>query len=124
MPDKEAHPNAGILYYNVGTFIIGFEIYTVLRVSIWSLHNQSHVCIKLQSTQPISGRGVTNSCANCVENFPPQQWESNLRFFGGASRPIGPARWLALLLIKAGDVETNPSLTTTLQVIWICDICH
>ena len=36
--------------------------------------------------------------------LPPQQWRI---------RPCGPARWLALLLIKAGDAETNPGPTTT-----------
>ena len=32
--------------------------------------------------------------------------------------------WLALLLIKAGDVETNPGPTTTHKQVWIYDICH
>ena len=41
-----------------------------------------------------------------------------------ASRPCGPAGWLALLLIKAGDVETNPGPTTTHKQVWICDIYH
>ena len=35
-----------------------------------------------------------------------------------------PAGWLALLLTKAGDVETNPSPTTLNKKVWICDICH
>ena len=29
-----------------------------------------------------------------------------------------------IILIKAGDVETNPGLTTTHKQVWICDICH
>ena len=37
---------------------------------------------------------------------------------------FGQAEWLALLLIKAGDVKTNPGPTTTHKQIWICDICH
>ena len=41
-----------------------------------------------------------------------------------ASRPCGPTGWLAMLLIKAGDVETNPGPTTTRKQVWICDICH
>ena len=41
-----------------------------------------------------------------------------------ACRPCGPAGWLALLLTKAGDVETNPGPTTLNKKIWICDICH
>ena len=36
----------------------------------------------------------------------------------------GPAGWLALLLTKAGDVETNPGPTTLNKKVWICDICH
>ena len=39
-------------------------------------------------------------------------------------RPCGPAGWLALLLTKAGDVETNPGPTTLNKKVWICDICH
>ena len=31
---------------------------------------------------------------------------------------------MALLLIKAGDVETNPGPTTTHKQVWVCDICH
>ena len=48
--------------------------------------------------------------------------------FFGASRPSLPAAWLALLLTKAGDVESNPGPTTHpdkhTPVIWICDLCH
>ena len=31
---------------------------------------------------------------------------------------------MALLLIKAGGVETNPGLTTTHKQVWICNISH
>ena len=41
-----------------------------------------------------------------------------------ASRPCGPAGWLAMLLINADDVETNPGPTTTCKQVWICDIYH
>ena len=44
------------------------------------------------------------------------------RFY--ASRQSGPAGFMAVLLIKAGDVETNPGPTTTRKQVWICDICH
>ena len=30
----------------------------------------------------------------------------------------------AILLINAGDVETNPGPTTARKQVWICDICH
>ena len=39
-------------------------------------------------------------------------------------RPCGPAGWLALLLTKVGDVQTNPGPTTLNKKVWICDICH
>ena len=35
----------------------------------------------------------------------------------------GQAGWLALLLIKAADVETNPGPTTTHKQVCICEIC-
>ena len=49
-----------------------------------------------------------------------------------ASRPCKPVVWLALLLIKAGDVETNPRPATSSRQIHVrqphtksfCDICH
>ena len=44
------------------------------------------------------------------------------RFWAG--RPSGPAGWLALLLLKVGDVETNPGPKHTRTQVWICDICH
>ena len=36
----------------------------------------------------------------------------------------GPVVWLALLLIKAGYIETNPRPTTKRKQVWICDICN
>ena len=78
----------------------------------------------LQTTQPTSGgavTAVTNYCANCVEHSRPQQWGPDLPFL--ASRPCGLVGWLALPLIKAGDVETNPGPTNTPKQVWICDIC-
>ena len=71
---------------------------------------------RLQITPHTSGRAVTNFCANCVET-------SRCTVFL-ASRPCGPAGWLALLLTKAGDVETNPGPTTSHKRVWICDICY
>ena len=56
-------------------------------------------------------------CTLC-RNHPP-----DLPFFW-ASRQCGRAGWLVMLLIKAGDVETNPGPTTSHKRVWICDICH
>ena len=80
----------------------------------------------LSTTQPTSGRAVTavtNCCANCAKPSRPKQWGSNLPFLG-ASRPREPDGWLALLLTKVGDVETNPGPTILNKRVWICDICY
>ena len=66
--------------------------------------------VMLQTTQPTSGgavTAVTNCCANCVEPSRPSNGGPIYRFFWAS----GPAGWLALLLAKAGDVETNPGPT-------------
>ena len=36
----------------------------------------------------------------------------------------GPTGWLALLLTKVGNVETNPGPITLNKRVWSCDICH
>ena len=54
---------------------------------------------------------------------PPPAIAGRFTVFGGC-RPCGPDGWLALLLTKAGDVETNPGPTTINKKVWICDICH
>ena len=74
---------------------------------------------RLHTTQPTSSGAVTadtSCCANCVEPSRPHQWWPDLPFLGM------PA--MALLLTKAGDVETNPGPTTLNKRVWICDICH
>ena len=62
----------------------------------------------------------------CLHNPCPQRWGPDSVFW--ASRPSLPAVWLALLLTKAGDVESNHGPTTHTNkhtpVIWICDLCH
>ena len=57
-------------------------------------------------------------CANCVDPSRPSNGSPITVF-------LGKPGWLAMLLIKAGDVETNnPGPTTTRKQVWICDICH
>ena len=60
-----------------------------------------------------------------THSLPP---EMGARFRFWASRPSLPAAWLALLLTKAGNVESNPGPTTHTNkhtpVIWIFDLCH
>ena len=60
---------------------------------------------------------------NCTHSSCPPQWGPVSTVFW-AGRPSGPAGWLAQLLLKAGDVETNPGPKHTRTQVWICDICH
>ena len=61
-------------------------------------------------------------CKLCRTSPPPAMGARFTVFL--ACRSCGPAGWLALLLTKAGDVETNPGPTTLNKKVWICDICH
>ena len=61
-------------------------------------------------------------CKLCRTSPPPAMGARFTVFL--ACRPCGPAGWLALLLTKVGDVETNPGPTTLNKKVWICDICH
>ena len=77
-------------------------------------HSLHAVELSLRSGKP---------CAKLCRPLPlPAMWARLPFSWGGL--PCGPAGWLAMLLIKAGDVETNPGPTTTHKQVWICDICH
>ena len=60
----------------------------------------------------------------CLHNPCSQRW-GPIRF--GGKPPSLPTSWLALLLTKALNVESNPGPTTYTYphtpVIWICDLC-
>ena len=71
----------------------------------WSCHRGHNLLYKLCRTFPSTAMGARFTVF----------W---------ATRPYGPAGWLALLLTKAGDVKTNPDPTTLNKRAWICDICH
>ena len=65
---------------------------------------------RLKTTQPTNGgavTAVTNCCEKCVKLSPPSNGGPIYWFL--ARRPCG---WLALLLTKVGDVETNPGPIT------------
>ena len=82
--------------------------------------------VVLQTTQPTRGGAVTalwQTLYKLCRPLPPTAMGDRLPFFGQA-RPCGPAGWLAMLLIKARDVETNPGPTTIRKQGCICDICH
>ena len=76
---------------------------------------------RFQTTQHTCG-GPGKPCANCIDLSLPQEWGTDDHLW--ASGPCGPAGWVAMLLIKVVDVETNPGPTTTHKQVWICDICH
>ena len=84
--------------------------------------------VGVHTTHPTSGGAVTavsaSCCANCVYTSHPNQWAGGKFTVFLASRPCRPDGWLALLFIKAGDVETNPGPTTTHKQVWIFDMCH
>ena len=64
-------------------------------------------------TQCSCHSGLANRCANCPD----------LPFFF-ASRPCELSGLMTLVLIKAGNVETNPGPTTARKHVWISNICH
>ena len=66
--------------------------------------------------------GLKLLCKLCRTSPPPAMVARFTVFW--ACRPCGPAGWLALLLTKAGDVETNPCPTTLNKKVWNYDICH
>ena len=71
---------------------------------------------KRHSLQAVELLQRTQVAVQIVSNLP---WGPDLPFWA-----CGPAGWMALLLTKAGDVETNPGPTTLNKKVWICDICH
>ena len=74
--------------------------------------------------QPTRGWTVAaQRSTTCTHSFCSPQWGPVSNVFW-AGRPSGPAGWLALLLLKAGDVETNPGPKHTRTQVWICNICH
>ena len=78
---------------------------------------------KRHSLQAVELSQRTQAAVQIVSNLPaPSNRDTIYRFW--ACRPCGPAGRLALLLTKAGDVETNPGPTTLNKHVWICDICH
>ena len=78
---------------------------------------------KRHSLQAVELSQRTLAAVQIVSNLPAPAMGARFTAFW-ACRPCGPAGCLALLLTKAGDVETNPGPTTLNKQVWICDICH
>ena len=65
------------------------------------------------------------SCHSGLANPVQIVWNPPARLpFFWASQSCGPAGWLVLLLIKAGDVDMNPGPTSIHKQVWIWDIYH
>ena len=73
---------------------------------------------KRHSLQAVELSQWTQAAVQIVSNLPTHG--ARFTVFGACI----PAGWPALLLTKAGDVETNPCPTTLNKKVWICDICH
>ena len=78
---------------------------------------------KRHSLQAVELSQRTQAAVQIVSNLPAPSNGARFTVFW-ACRPCGPAGWLALLLTKVGDVETNPGPTTLNKKVWIYDICH
>ena len=63
-----------------------------------------------KKTQSALGWNDTDLCTNCVYTTLPPEMGARFRFL--ASQSSLPVAWLALLITKAGDVESNPVPTT------------
>ena len=74
----------------------------------------------LQTTQPTSGGAVTNVLCKLCQNLPPPAMGPRFTTIFLA----GHHATCPLLLIKAGDIETNTCPTPIHKRVWICDICH
>ena len=95
-----------------------FKILSGYEVRLHKIGSKRH------SLQAVDLSQRTQAAVQIVSNLPaPINGGPIYRFFW-ACRPCRPAGWLALLLRKAGDVETNPGPTTLNKKVWICDICH
>ena len=99
---------------------------TMLKDSSDTRINQAGITVKTgrkEYSLHVVGLVLLNAAQIVLTPPAPRNGGPFLPFFW-AGRPSGPAGWLALLLLKAGDVETNPGPKHTRTQVWICDICH
>ena len=72
--------------------------------------------------------GLNLLCKLCRTFPPPAMGARFIVFFWSCKRHrefrLCGSAWPALLLTKAGYVETNPGPTTLNKQVWICDIRH
>ena len=58
--------------------------------------------------QPARGRFARFDLDRQMASTLPAHWKVGPAPVFGASQPLEPTEWLALLILKAGDVESNP----------------
>ena len=62
----------------------------------------------MRRMQPARGRFARFDLDRQMASTLPAHWKVGPAPVFGASQPLEPAEWLALLILKAGDVESNP----------------
>ena len=67
-----------------------------------------HNRVKERRMQPARGRFARFDLDRQIASTFPAHWKVGPAPVFGASQPLEPAEWLALLILKAGDVESNP----------------
>ena len=90
-----------------------YELERVLRVCNGFLCFDSHVRMKLMTMYIWSERCSLHAVARSdldrqMASTIPAHWKVGPAPVFCASRPLATAEWLALLILKAGDVESNP----------------
>ena len=114
-----------LLGFGMGTMSANFHMYGIINNNVYLKSNIQLVLVgsKRHSLQAVELSQRTQAAVHIVSNLPAPCNVGQIYVFW-ACRPCGPVGWLALLLTKAGDVETNPGPTTLNKQVWICDICH
>ena len=103
---------------------IGRENTCELSFKLLNEEITSDIGSKRQILQAVDLSQRTQTAVQIVSTLPDPNNGGRIYRVFLACRPCGPAGWLALLLTKAGYVETNPGPTTLNKQVWICDICH
>ena len=67
-----------------------------------------HTILVERRMQPARGRFARFDLDRQMASTFPAHWKVGPAPVFGASQPLEPAEWLALLILKAGDVESNP----------------
>ena len=77
---------------------------------------------RMRRMQPARGRFARFDQDRQIASTFPAHWKVGPAPVFGASQPLEPAEWLALLILKAGDVERNPNIAVIIVIIIIINI--